>query len=112
MFNYLWRYMRNVFRRCAWPVLRTCLVGKFWLLGPYYAGLGAQARHLYRTSDLFRYRWEALGYDYAMESFDGDAFHFFCKAKQENWQIRLQIFVDATFGRKPRAYYLYDEGEF
>ena len=103
--------LRGTFRRLAWPVLRTNISAKHWLLDPYYRGLAVQARYLYRTSDLFRSRWEALGYDYAMESFEGDTgIHFFYKARKEHWWIRSAIFVDATLGREPRPYCMSKEG--
>lgn len=79
---------------------------EMWALEPYYRGLGVQARWLYQNSDLFRLRKEAMGEEYALESFDGDcALHFWYKAKKEHWRIRLRIFVDATLGREPKAYY-------
>ncbi len=80
---------------------------KHFLLRPYYHGLSIQARYLYRRSDLFKLRWEQLGHEYALESFEGDtALYFFGLAKKEHWRIRLQIFIDATVGREPKPYFI------
>jgi len=108
----LLQYIRSTFRRLAWPMLRTYLTLKHWLLEPYYAGLAVQAHYLYRTSDLFRLRWEALGYQYAEESFhNGEiGFHFVRKAQKEHWYIRFRIFLDATLGRPARPYEMNDDG--
>lgn len=96
---------------CALVLIRYVVAAKYWILGPYYRGLAVQAEYLYRTSDFFRFRWEALGYDYAVESFrDGETgYLFFKKAQREHWYIRWNIFLDATLGRTPRPYWMKEE---
>lgn len=80
---------------------------EIWVLGPYYRGLGVQARWLYQQSPLFALRKEALGEEYALESFEGDcALHFWNKARKAHWRVKLQIFIDATLGREPKAYFI------
>ncbi|MEK7118001.1 MAG: hypothetical protein AAB869_00130 [Patescibacteria group bacterium] len=103
-------HARLLFRVVAILCLFRYVAVKHWLLAPYYRGLAVQARYLYRTSELFKLRWQALGYEYAMESFEGETgLYFFDKTRKEHWRIRLHIFVDATCGRKPRPYYLGEE---
>lgn len=96
-------FLRKI-RLFSWPLLRFSIVVKHWVLAPYYDGLAVQARYLYRTSDLFRFRWEALGYDFAMDLDKDTGLYFMHKARQEHWYVRLRIFLDATLGRKPRPY--------
>lgn len=98
-------YVRFAFYCVAMFCIFRFVAIKHWLLAPYYQGLAVQARYLYRTSDMFKLRWEALGYDYAIESFAGETgLYFFDKARNEHWRIRLQIFVDATLGRNLKPY--------
>ncbi len=78
---------------------------KYQLLKPYFAGLAIQAKFLYRQSDLFKSRYQELGLETAEKLFEKDAVSFFKKAQKEPFAIRLQIFIDATFGRQQRPYY-------
>lgn len=75
----------------------------------YYEGIAVQAKYLYRTSDLYRLRWEACGIDYADECFrpdSTDAWLFFQKARRAPIIIRMAHLRDALLSREPRPYEL------
>ena len=64
------------------------------LLGDYYTRLAVQARYLYRSSQLFRDRWQQVSLEYAEESFSRVGEHFFHKAQKEHILIRGRILLD------------------
>ena len=102
--------LSQIYRFLIISVLRLWIPFKFWLLQPYFVGIGVQARFLYKRSELFRLRYEALGLEYAESSFKGStAEHFFAEARKCHLRIRLQIFIDAMLGRTPRPYYVSEE---
>lgn len=89
--------------------LGGCLKLKWHILEFYYRGLLVQANYLYRQSPLFKHRWQELGLAFAENSFKDDVQLFFWKAQREPRSVRMQIFFDALFRRKPRPYYISGE---
>lgn len=96
-------------KRILYHVVKAFIRFRWFLLGDYYARLAVQARYLYRQSLLFKERWQQVGLDYAEESFDNVAEHFFHKAKKEHILIRGRILLDSILGRPPQAYAISDD---
>ncbi|HXK41025.1 MAG: hypothetical protein A3G45_00300 [Candidatus Staskawiczbacteria bacterium RIFCSPLOWO2_12_FULL_37_15] len=71
-------------KRVLYQVAKAIIEFKWFLLGDYYSRLAVQARYLYRQSSLFKDRWQHIGLDYAENSFEDVADHFFRKAKKEH----------------------------
>ncbi len=85
---------------------------KWAILGDYYVRLAVQARYLYRSSQLFKYRWQEMGIDYAEESFDNIGEHFFHKAQKEHILIRSRIMLDSILGKPARPYAMVEDSIF
>ena len=102
--NNLRRLTRNLIVRVSIKAIRL----RWFLLGPYYAGLAVQAEYLYRQSELYKNRWRVMGQEFADEAFKGDALLFFHHAQHGPWLIKFMIFIDATLGKAPTPYYISD----
>ena len=90
-------------------VAKATIEFKWFLLGDYYFRLAVQARYLYRQSSLFKDRWQYIGLDYAENSFEDVADHFFWKAKKEHLLIRGRILLDSILGRPVQPYAIKDD---
>lgn len=99
MLQALWYQIAKLYIKLKWAIL-----------GDYYARLCVRARYLYRSSQLFKDRWQQIGLDYAEESFDNVGEHFFHKAKKEHVLIRGRIMLDSILGRPPRPYAIREGG--
>lgn len=82
---------------------------KKFLFGFYHIRLAYQARYLYRQSELFRLRRDAMGLEFADTSFKYDQIHFWHKAQKEPLQIRLRLFLDGLQGKELMAYYICED---
>ena len=102
--------MKMKFKRLGRFLVMICInlyVRLKWMLfWRYYDGLAVQAHFLYRQSWIYKERWQQMGYDYAQNSFESVAKHFFYKAQEEPFVIKWHIFCDAFWGREPRPYYI------
>ncbi|OGN04224.1 MAG: hypothetical protein A3B99_03530 [Candidatus Yanofskybacteria bacterium RIFCSPHIGHO2_02_FULL_44_12b] len=101
--------IRNTWRRFLFWAICLPLKIRWFVLGGYYARLAVQARYLYRQSDLFKMRWQELDLNYAENTFDNVATHFFRKAKSGPAVIRRRIFMDWILNRPPQPYCLRDQ---
>ncbi len=100
-----------MFRRLAYYLAFGYVRLRWFILGDYYNRLIVQARHLYKSSELFRARWQEVDIDYAYESFDRDEdlqLLFFHKAQKEPFVIRWEIFKDSAMRRPFCRYVLKD----
>lgn len=80
---------------------------QFKMFGPYYDRLYIQSLYLYRSSTLYKARWQMFGTDFAEQAFrdsSGEQHLFFTLAKRQPFVIRYQIFKDAMCGREARPY--------
>ena len=92
---------------------KFCIDLKWAILGGYYLRLAMQARYLYRSSQLFKDRWQQIGLDYAEQSFEEDfgyiGRHFFWKAQNSPWPIKKQIIFDWLLNRPEQPYAISDQ---
>lgn len=92
-------------RHTPYWVIAAFVKAKYFFLRGYYRRLGVQARYLYRSSQLFKERYQQAGLDYAESSFPGEtASHFFWKAGKGPMRIRFQIFLDFLLNRPEQPY--------
>ena len=96
-------------KRSRYLAVKIFIKVKWFILGDYYSRLAVQARYLYRSSQLFKDRWQQIGLDYAEESFDNVGEHFFNKAKKEHILIRGRIILDSFLGKEPRPYVMIED---
>ncbi len=88
-------------------------IGLKWaILKGYYLRLAVQARYLYRSSQLFKDRWQQIDLDYAEQSFENDLSgvgrYFFWKAQHSPWPIKKQIILDWLLNRSEQPYAIND----
>ncbi len=102
-------FIKKFWYRIVFWTLSWVIKAKWFILGGYYDRLIVHAAYLYTRSELFKIRWQELGFDYANESFKDVGEYFFHKAQREPFVIRWQIFKDFMAGRPAQAYYLPDD---